>query len=494
VRPTEPAVDNRATRTNDPFLGREIAGRYRIDRLIAKGGMGSVYQAQQVELGRKVAVKILHEPHDNGDPAAFEGRFLLEASALARLSHPHTVTLHDYGQTPQGSFYLVMEYIDGVPLSRLLKVEKRLAPDRCIRLMLQVTRALKHAHRHGTIHRDLKPGNLLIRQEEGEEVVKVVDFGLVKLKEGDQHITVTGMIMGSPHCMAPEQVEGGTIDERTDIYAMGILLFRCLTGTYPFHGKTAAATMIAQVNDAIPCVSEYLPALPDGLEEVVTRCLQKDPNDRYQSMNQLLRDLAASGEVSTEDFTPVSTIMEPQQQESRVPLLLGAAVALTLVGGTLYWLFAPTPQPTPIVQRLPVEVALRSTPSGAQVYSRDLFLGVTPLNVQLQAEGEHDERDFVFQLDGHVQAKVLRDVAGQEALEIEVDLAPEPVEEPITTPPDPVVKPLRHKPVAKAPAVETPPPVSEGATDDSPWATGGSSTETTEEPATPEGYKENPFD
>ena len=467
--------------------------------------MGSVYEAEQVPLGRKVAIKILHEPPNSGDSAAFERRFFLEASTLARLNHVHTVTLHDYGQTQDGIFYLVMEYVDGVSLSRALKVEKRLTPDRCIRLMLQVARALKHAHRHGMVHRDLKPGNLLIKEEEGEEVVKVVDFGLVKLTEGDQQITVTGMILGSPHCMAPEQVEGGDVDERTDIYALGILLFRCLSGTYPFHGGTTAATMIAHVKEPVPKMGEHVPSLtlPDGLEDIVTKCLAKDPNDRFSSMGEVIRELAACGEVPPEEFTAVSTIVEVQPA-SRTPLIAGGLVALALVAGTLFWLFGREPASVAdapaLVEQVPVQVALRSTPPGARVYSNDKLLGVTPLNLQLDSVGAKDQRDFTFKLDGFVQANVLRDLAGQDSVDVDVALEALPTDQ-VVLPPDPVLddvpdaKPVRKvvRPVAKKQVpktvpvqpVKTVPEVVDSKEDVEP---------TDDEKTPPAGYKANPFD
>ena len=185
--------------------------------------MGAVYEAEQRPLGRRVAVKVLQEPPNSGDSDAFQRRFFLEAATLAKLDHPNTVTLFDYGQTKDHIFYLVMEYVDGPALSKVLKQSQGvLEPHRVLTLMAQVSDALENAHRAGVVHRDLKPGNLLVTQDSsGKELVKVVDFGLVKLTEGDQAITVTGMIMGSPHCMAPEQVQGDPVDHRADVYAIG---------------------------------------------------------------------------------------------------------------------------------------------------------------------------------------------------------------------------------------------------------------------------------
>ena len=241
-----PSQQPTAGRPNEPRGGSIIADRYQVDRLIARGGMAAVYLAQHIKLNRAIALKILSPPPDAEDPSSFEERFRLEAETLAQLDHPNIVTLHDYGETEDGRFFLAMEYVEGPRLSDLLR-EGPLPVDRALRLIIQVCAGLRYSHKKGVVHRDLKPSNLLIRtREDGEEQVKVVDFGLVKLTEADQSITRAGLILGSPHCMAPEQVKGLRVDVRTDIYAVGILLFRSLTGQYPFHGPNSAATMIGR--------------------------------------------------------------------------------------------------------------------------------------------------------------------------------------------------------------------------------------------------------
>ncbi|MEN0068308.1 MAG: serine/threonine-protein kinase [Myxococcota bacterium] len=321
--------------TRQSFSGRDatgegavVAGRYKVDRLIARGGMATVFRAHQVGLNRPVALKVLSPPPDPDDSAAFEERFRLEAETLAQFDHPNIVTLYDFGRTSSGQFYLAMEYIDGPRLSDMLKQGPLHAQD-LLPLMIQVCMGLRYAHRRGAVHRDLKPSNLLIKiGDDGEQHVKIVDFGLVKLTDDDQTITRTGLILGSPHCMAPEQVRGVDVDHRADIYAIGVLLFRCLTGEYPFHGANSAATMIAHVNEPAPRMRQIIPGidLPDGLEDVVEICLQKNPANRFQSMNDVIDHLAVSMDVSPDAFRSMSQthssirprVMRPPPQASQV--------------------------------------------------------------------------------------------------------------------------------------------------------------------------------
>ncbi|MBN2797571.1 MAG: protein kinase [Deltaproteobacteria bacterium] len=360
--------------TRSPAAPELIAGRYRVDRMIARGGMGVVYLAHQDNLKRPVALKILTPPEDSESPETFIERFRLEAETLAALDHPHIVTLFDFGRMEDGRFFLAMEYIDGPRLTDLLK-DGPLAPDRALRLLYQVATALRYAHKRGVIHRDLKPSNLLIRtDEEGREQVKVVDFGLVKLAEDDQSLTRAGFVLGSPHCMAPEQVKGKEVDHRADVYAVGVLLYRTITGHYPFHGNSSTATMIAHVQEPIPSFYAADPNLivPAGLEPIVRRCLAKAPGARYPDMSALLEDLTALFETAPEPYSaaasspfslqvPMVPAEAPRPRWPWVLVLGGAAIALLLVlalGGTLgvmSLLWEPTPD-TPPAQAPKVEL------------------------------------------------------------------------------------------------------------------------------------------
>jgi serine/threonine protein kinase len=274
-----------------------IADKYRIERRLARGGQATVYLASQLPLNRPVALKILSPPSADmtvEECTAFEQRFLLEARTLAALDHPNIVTVFDYGEIGDGRFYLAMEYIDGKRFLDLLR-DGRLDPSRAVDLTMQVCRALRYAHKHGVVHRDVKNSNVLVRiDDNGREQVKVVDFGLVKLARVDTSITQTGMILGSPHFMAPEQATGDGVDHRVDIYATGVLLYCGLTGEYPFDGPHATAIITAHMTRTAPRFQAVVPEarIAEELEAIVTRCLEKQADQRYPSMEALIADLS----------------------------------------------------------------------------------------------------------------------------------------------------------------------------------------------------------
>lgn len=334
----------------DTLAGKTIASRYVIERLIARGGMAAVYLAHQVQLKRKVAIKVLRPPPDTEDAGSFHDRFRLEAETLAQLNHTHIVTVYDHGAFDEDQVFLAMEYVDGNRLTDLLR-DGPLPVERALDLLMQVCEALRYAHRRGVVHRDLKPSNLLITtNDDGADLVKVVDFGLVKLTEVDVTITSAGLILGSPHCMAPEQVRGHDVDPRTDIYAMGVLLFRCLTGTYPFHGANSTATMIAHLNQPTPTFFSAAPDLevPDGLENVTRRCLAKNPAERFQTMEELQDALAYFLNISPDQYRTVTRThatlerYAPELRRKRRPLIwvgvgVVAALVLSMVTGAGLW-------------------------------------------------------------------------------------------------------------------------------------------------------------
>lgn len=297
-----------------------MADRYRIDRLLARGGMAAVYLAQHVKLNRPVALKVLSPPPDAEDPESFEERFKLEAETLSALDHPNIVIVHDFGEMADGRFFIAMEYVDGPRLTDLVK-DAPLPPQHAVALIIQVCAALRYAHKRGVVHRDLKPSNILVKQKDGGENVKVVDFGLVKLTSDDQNITRAGLILGSPHCMAPEQIRGVDIDSRCDIYATGVLLFRLITGAYPFHGANSAATMIEHMNAPVPTFFSVKPDLvaPPGLEEIVRKCLEKRADDRYPDMQSLMNDLATVMNLPPEQYKTTSTATSSTLERTRKP-------------------------------------------------------------------------------------------------------------------------------------------------------------------------------
>jgi serine/threonine-protein kinase len=303
----------------DPLLGRTINDRFQVLSLIARGGMGKVYKAEQTALGRLVALKVLHPNYNGEHDPEFHKRFFLEASTSSKLRHPNTVTVFDYGSTPDGIYYMAMELLEGRTLHRVLREVGKLPYDRALRITKQMCRSLREAHGIGVIHRDLKPANVfLVRNEDDEDFVKVLDFGLVKQLDdaGTDHLTQTGLFMGSPKYMAPEQIRGERVTAATDVYALGVVLFEMLTGKVPFDRGNSVNTLMAHVSDPVPAIHEFAPdaIVPVGVADLVYKCLQKDPQNRYSTMDALLDaiKLSTSGLMnsslgSTGDYAQLSS-------------------------------------------------------------------------------------------------------------------------------------------------------------------------------------------
>lgn len=286
---------------NDALIGRVINDRFRVDSVIARGGMGKVYKAEQVPLGRKIALKILDPKYTGDEDPEFHTRFFLEASTAAKLNHPNTVTVFDYGRTEDDVFFIAMELVEGKTLAKVIRESTAVPIGRALNIAMQICRSLREAHGIGVVHRDLKPANVLItRHADEEDFVKVLDFGLVKNVAGaDDGLTQAGMFMGSPKYMSPEQISGGDLDGRTDVYSLGVMLYQMVTGRVPFDRPNQVQTLMAHVRDPIPPMNEDGgPAIPPVLEHLVHKCLAKKKEDRFESMNHLLNALkeVASGE------------------------------------------------------------------------------------------------------------------------------------------------------------------------------------------------------
>ncbi|MBI4533628.1 MAG: serine/threonine protein kinase, partial [Candidatus Melainabacteria bacterium] len=273
----------------DQLIGTKLADRYLILSVIGHGGMGVVYKAKHELMDRVVAIKMLQSQLISDSLSV--KRFQQEARAASKLKHPNVITLFDFGVSPTGQPYLVMDYLKGISLSEVIKRDGHVGVDRCLKIFMQACSALEHAHEQGVIHRDLKPGNIML-VEEGDEkdFVKVVDFGVAKLLWGSdeegQRLTQTGEVCGSPVYMSPEQCQGLRLDARSDIYSMGVVLYETLTGKLPLLGKTMVDTMSRHISEMPPPFSEVRPDLyiPERLESVVFKSLQKDPSDRHQTM------------------------------------------------------------------------------------------------------------------------------------------------------------------------------------------------------------------
>ena len=332
----------------DPLIGRVIADRFRITSLIARGGMGKVYKAEQAPLGRLCAIKVLNPSYNGDADPEFHRRFFREASITSRIAHPNSVTIFDYGKTDDDIFYMAMEFLDGQTLHQALREAGTMHEDRVGRIMQQICRALREAHALDVIHRDLKPANIFLMQHGDEhDFVKVLDFGLVKhlSERPEEQLTQTGLFMGSPKYMAPEQIQGGDVDARTDVYSLGIMMYEMLAGKVPFERSTSVNILMAHVGEPPPLMREVNPNLvcTPGFEEVVMRCLAKDPAQRYRSMDAVLQAIKQAHGVSLTGqlaavstsgvYPPIGTVPPPPVHSSVAPFTAATAATAAADGG-----------------------------------------------------------------------------------------------------------------------------------------------------------------
>jgi CheY-like chemotaxis protein len=271
-------------------VGSVFAG-HRIEAVAGRGAMGVVYRAVDLALDRTVALKVI-APELAGD-AVFRKRFEHECRLAAAIEHPRVVQIHHAG-TEDGLLYVTMRYVDGSDLRALLSRERRLAPARAAAILAQVADGLDEAHRLGLVHRDVKPANILLATSEGRERAYVADFGLIRRRGEGSGLTATGFAIGTPDYMAPEQARGDPVDARTDIYALGCVAFRALTGCLPFERATDLDKLWAHVHDPPPHLLDACPELPAQLDAVVDRALAKDPADRQPTAAEFARDLLAT--------------------------------------------------------------------------------------------------------------------------------------------------------------------------------------------------------
>jgi serine/threonine protein kinase len=292
------------TQGPDPLIGRMINERYRIVGTIARGGMGKVYRAEQQPLGRLVALKVLNPNYTGENDPEFHKRFFLEASIASKLTHPNTVTIFDYGKTDDEVFYIAMELLEGRTLHRGLREEAPFSAERTMHIARQICRSLREAHGLGVIHRDLKPANVyLVQHGDENDFVKVLDFGLVKNldEKNGEELTQTGLFMGSPKYMSPEQIRGERVDGRVDVYGLGVIMFEMLTGKVPFDRANSVNILMAHIQEDVPMMKVFNPEVhvPAPLEAVVRRCMAKDPVERYASMDEVLAALKQCSGISS---------------------------------------------------------------------------------------------------------------------------------------------------------------------------------------------------
>jgi len=284
----------RSSNAQGDLLGTVVAERYHVIKKLGAGGMGTVYLAEHVKMGRKSALKVMN-PGMNQDPDAV-ARFNREASNASRLNHPNICAIYDFGETPDGLIYLAMEFIEGEPLTDLIEKAGALPPARAATILHQSADALAVAHDYGIVHRDLKPDNIMVSKgRDGSDQAKVVDFGIAKASSSDaQKVTKTGLVVGTPEYMSPEQLAGDTLDGRSDIYSLALVGFNMLTGTLPFPSKSAQEAMIMRLTDHPRRLDEMRPevAWPEALQTVMDKALARDPDERYRSAAEFGRDFA----------------------------------------------------------------------------------------------------------------------------------------------------------------------------------------------------------
>jgi serine/threonine-protein kinase len=284
----------------NPLIGTVLAGQFRIVRLLGAGGMGSVYLADQLGVGRQVVIKLmLPGLAESSRVAELEERFQREARLVAQLNHPNLVQLYTFGRCENGQLYLAMEFVPGRTLRQVLGESGALAEVRVLLLMDQMCAALHEAHAIGIIHRDLKPDNVMLTQRrDGSDLIKVLDFGIAKPMQQtpDKALTATGAIFGTPQYMAPEQVHARGVDQRTDVYALGLIAYELLAGTPPFEADSAVGIMMKHASARPVPLSERRAGLKLGAdtERLIARCLEKDPARRFADMLEMQAALRAA--------------------------------------------------------------------------------------------------------------------------------------------------------------------------------------------------------
>ncbi|MCA9605764.1 MAG: serine/threonine protein kinase [Myxococcales bacterium] len=345
-------VESRQEPPEDPLLGLVIDGRYRIEKQIGEGGMGVVYMATHTVLQKKLALKVLRG--DSSKDAEVVQRFMQEAQAATSIGHQNIIDISDFGRLPDGAVYFVMEYLEGTSLSEMIATGGSVPIQTAVHVIRQIASALEAAHSRGIVHRDLKPDNIFaIKQGADPSFVKVLDFGVAKVGGAASKLTKTGMVFGTPHYMSPEQAAGHTVDQRTDVYALGVIMYEMFTGKVPFDADTFMGILSKHMFEAPPRPTDIKGAALGPLEGMILRSLEKNSDARYQSMGELIADLdtvAAGGQIAmggrpgvAPPTTGLADALEPSASYATaepsggggkgVVLALAAVLVLLLVGG-----------------------------------------------------------------------------------------------------------------------------------------------------------------
>ncbi|HXQ72591.1 MAG TPA: protein kinase [Pyrinomonadaceae bacterium] len=345
--------------TGDSLVGTTLAGKYRIDERLNEGGMGTVYRATHVLMEKTVAIKVLR-PSLAADEKIV-ARFSREARAASRISHPNALTVTDFGEDENGTVFLVMEYLSGRTLKKLIRDEGPLPLTRVVEIIRQVGDALNAAHAQGVVHRDLKSDNIMLIDTMAGDHAKVLDFGIAKINEPegkrDTELTAPNLVIGTPQYMSPEQCsQDSEIDARSDIYSLGVILYEMLVGHVPFTADSPTMVMMKHLQEPVPSVLEERSDLPASIGRVIARAMAKLPANRYQTIAELIEDLTiASGNAQ---FAPVPAPAAPVS--ANVPVS-DDADEVTMVRTRQ----EPLPPPQPVQRRSPVTVPVQGPTSGS---------------------------------------------------------------------------------------------------------------------------------
>ena len=413
--------------SSDPLLGQTLAGKYLIEKLIKRGGMGAIYQGKHVLMDKTVAIKVLRPALAVDDDVV--ARFSREAKAASRISHPHAVSVTDFGESENGIVFLVMEYLEGRTLKEIIRSEGAMPLTRVVEIIRQVTGALDAAHGQGVVHRDLKSDNIMVSQTNGGDWAKVLDFGIAKIQQPasvkDADLTAPNLVIGTPQYMSPEQCsQTHPLDARSDIYSLGVIIYEMLAGRVPFTGESATIIMMKHVQDPPPSVLATRPDLPPAVDAVIARALAKVPADRFQTAGELFAALSnAAGEYvvaaprSAETVPSVPVIpaaddedeetvirpretpqyalppaAEPDTMASFSPwrIIVPAVIVIVVVFGIVFLLTRSTGQPQP--QPTPGQTELATDPNSQPVQPTSPANGasehgIQPLSVASPAVG-----------------------------------------------------------------------------------------------------------